>query len=442
MPLLDAQTTPIVRRTIGRCDFPTPFVSGLEYSAPARGPWTIMHLGLLVPDTHIVFVCAECCLRGVVMSAAEVNALDRFSTITIEDKNLLEGDTEDVLIEGVADVIAKLRYRPRAVLIYTSCVHEFIGSDLTFSFDALRTRFPDIDFTDCYMTPVLRKRISPDARNRRQIYSLLRRRSDRDNGVTIFADVRPHEADSDIRRVVEAAGRPWRTITATRRYDEYQELARSEIALAVNPVGKAALEWAGERLGMQTLMLSCGWSIEENTRMLTQLGERLGAPAIDWSEAQTQALEALQRARERIGNAPIAIDYTATTRPCSLARLLLEHGFNVSHLFVDQFLPPDRADFDWLQNHAPELPVFPTVHNSMVHARRELTDPDVVAIGQKAAYFTATDRFVNMIEGDGTDGLRSIVRLAERLVDAFEHPKSVRDTIQIKALGCTRGGCL
>ena len=442
MPVLASQKTPIARSTLGRCAFPSPFASGLEYSAPARGPWTIMHLGLLVPDTHIVFVCAECCLRGVVMSAAEVKALDRFSTITIEDKNLLEGDTEDVLVDGVADVIAKLRYRPRAVLIYTSCVHEFIGSDLNFSFDTLRARFPDIDFTDCYMTPVLRKRISPDARNRRQIYSLLRSRTDRDDGVTIFADVRPHEEHSDIRRVVEASGRPWRTITSTRTYDEYQALARSEFALSVNPVGKAAIEWAGERLGMQPIMLSCGWSIEENTRMLEDLGQRLGAPRLDWTDTQNEAKDALREARERLADTPIAIDYTATTRPCSLARLLIENGFNVSHLFVDQFLPPDRADFEWLRSHAPELAVFPTVHNSMVHARAELTDPSVVAIGQKAAYFTGTDRFINMIEGDGTDGLRSIAWLARRLIDAFEHPKSARETIQIKALGCTRGGCL
>ncbi|MCI6531198.1 MAG: hypothetical protein MR428_08930, partial [Mesosutterella sp.] len=96
---------------IGQASFPAPFPPTLEYSAPARGPWTIMHLGLLVPETHIVFVCAEACLRGVVLSAAEVRALDRFSTITIEDSNLLKGNTEDVLIEGVGDILRTIPYR-------------------------------------------------------------------------------------------------------------------------------------------------------------------------------------------------------------------------------------------------------------------------------------------------------------------------------------------
>ena len=31
-------------------DFPLPFVSGLEYNAPARGPWNIVHTGMLVPE--------------------------------------------------------------------------------------------------------------------------------------------------------------------------------------------------------------------------------------------------------------------------------------------------------------------------------------------------------------------------------------------------------
>ena len=113
----------LARIEIKDANFPSPFSSGLEYSAPARGPWTIMHLGLLVPETHIIFVCAQCCLRGVVMSAAELRALDRFSTITIEDCNLLQGDTEEVLIDGVCDILGKLAYRPKAVLIYTSLAY-------------------------------------------------------------------------------------------------------------------------------------------------------------------------------------------------------------------------------------------------------------------------------------------------------------------------------
>ena len=48
---------------------PAPFVSGLEYGAPARGVWNIVHVGMLIPGAHEIYVCAGNCLRGVVRAA-------------------------------------------------------------------------------------------------------------------------------------------------------------------------------------------------------------------------------------------------------------------------------------------------------------------------------------------------------------------------------------
>ena len=67
-----------------------PFVSGLEYGAPARGVWNIVHIGMLIPGAHQIYVCAGNCLRGVVLTAAEMNAQSRFSTITIKENNVLD----------------------------------------------------------------------------------------------------------------------------------------------------------------------------------------------------------------------------------------------------------------------------------------------------------------------------------------------------------------
>ena len=110
--------------------FPAPFDSRLEFSCSARGTWNIVHIGMLIPEIHQIFVCAQSCLRGVVLTAAEMNAIDRFSNIIVRENNVLEGDTEDLIIEGVGDILSKLPYKPKAVLVYTSCVHHFVGCDL------------------------------------------------------------------------------------------------------------------------------------------------------------------------------------------------------------------------------------------------------------------------------------------------------------------------
>lgn len=70
---------------VSGASFPAPFRSGLEYAAPARGSWNIVHIGMLIPESHQIFVCAQSCLRGVVLTAAEMGASNRFSTIAIQD---------------------------------------------------------------------------------------------------------------------------------------------------------------------------------------------------------------------------------------------------------------------------------------------------------------------------------------------------------------------
>ena len=109
--------------------FPAPFKEGLEYSSPARGTWNIVHTGMLIPQSHQIFVCAQGCLRGVVLTAAEMNALDRYSAVMIREENVLDGAMEELMIEGVSDVLQKLPYRPRAVLLFISCQHFFLAYD-------------------------------------------------------------------------------------------------------------------------------------------------------------------------------------------------------------------------------------------------------------------------------------------------------------------------
>ena len=113
------------RVAIRDASFPAPFASGLEYAAPARGMWNIVHTGMLVPEAHQIFVCAEGCLRGVVLTAAEMGASDRFSTIAIRENNVQDGDMEELILDGVADILARLPKRPPAVLLFTSCIHHF-----------------------------------------------------------------------------------------------------------------------------------------------------------------------------------------------------------------------------------------------------------------------------------------------------------------------------
>ena len=124
--------------SIKDASYPIPFPQGLEFNSPAHGCWNIVHTGMLIPEAHQIYVCADNCMRGVVLTAAEMCEEDRFSFVIVEEQNLLSGNLEDVTIEGTADILRKLKEReektgqkmPKAVLLFTVCLHHFLGCDL------------------------------------------------------------------------------------------------------------------------------------------------------------------------------------------------------------------------------------------------------------------------------------------------------------------------
>ena len=59
-----------------------------------------------------------------------------------------------------------------------------------------------------------------------------------------------------------------------------------------------------------------------------------------------------------------------------------------------------------------------------------------MAIGQKAAWFTGSPYFVNMVEGEGLYGLDGIRRTAELMAEAFTEEKDTEDLVVRKGWGC------
>lgn len=422
---------------ICEADFPEPFASGLEYNAPVRGPWNIVNMGMLIPQSHQIFVCAEGCLRGVILTAAEMNAMDRMSWISVCENNLLDGSMEDDIVDGTVDILNKMDVLPRAVLIFISCIHLFTGCDFKNSLDILRRRFPSVDFVECYMTPTMRKSgLTEDQNLHRQMYTPLKPALKNEKCINFIGNDRPTDNSSELVTMLRDAGFEIRDITLCRTYEDYLKMAESAINITYNPVEVIAGEELERRLGQRHLYLPLSYSYKEITDNYMKLIEALGIEEPDFSMAMNRADRALEDARCVIGDTPIEIDYTATPRPLGLARLLLEHGFTVGKVYADAFIDEDARDFVWLKEHLPELVISSTVHVKMRFALRGEQGVKVLAVGQKAAYFSGTGNFVNIVSGGGMYGFDGIVRLAEMMTDAYRQEKDTKTVIQYKGLGC------
>ena len=94
--------------TAGQTSSAALFPAGLEFNPPAHGTWNIVHIGMLVPEAHQIYVCAVNCMRGVVLTAAEMGAEDRFSCVTLKEEDITRGTVEQVTLDGIRDVLRKL----------------------------------------------------------------------------------------------------------------------------------------------------------------------------------------------------------------------------------------------------------------------------------------------------------------------------------------------
>lgn len=425
------------KKTLGirlaEAQYPSPFRSGLEYNPPARGVWNIVHTGMLLPQSHQIFVCAQGCLRGVILTAAEMNALDRMSWVCVEEDDMFDGTMERDIIDGAAEILGKLTYTPRAVQVFISCIHLFAGCDFEVVLDELRSRFPHIDFADCYMVPTMRKSITPDAKMRIQLYDTLKPLPINKRSVSIIGNDRPTDEESELMKILRTNGFTVRDITFCKDYDEYLQMSESGLNITYLPTARTSGERLASRFGCEHLHLPAYFDFDMTEENYDKLCRHLGVLKPDFSEEKSLAENALKAALSVVGDTPIAIDFTAVTLPFGLAELLCRYGFNVRYIFSDAILPDDMKAFERLAEKRPDIMLYSAVDTSM-----EFFSPEsgkILAIGQKAAFYCQTDYFVNIVANGGFYGYSGTAKIAELISQAFSQPKDRRSVIQHKGWG-------
>jgi len=433
---------------LGEAAFPVPFAHTLEYSSPARGTWNIVHTGMLVPEGHQIYICAAGCLRGVILTAAEMGLMGRFSTLELREQDLVGTDSEAQIIEGVTDILSRLPYRPKAVLVFSVCTHHFLGCNLNYVYDELEKRFPEIGFARCLMDPIRQTHApTPDETLRQAIYGLLQPRQEKRRVLQVVGNNLATKDEADFIQLARGLGYEVRELPRCQSYTELQELAQAACNVYISPLGRRAAEDLAQKHAQPCLYLPAVWRAEEIEEALGSLEKMLlewgngaqkgglyGHGAGEAAGLANQAEAALQEVCELLGGAPVALDYSLVTRPLSLARRLVETGFNLTRIYADGFLPEEEKDFCWLQEQRPQLELFPTKHAVMRLVKRG-TEEKLLALGQKAAYFTQSPYFVNFVDNGGLWGHRGVLELARQMKEAWLTPKDVRHEVSRKGWG-------
>ena len=466
---------------IADASFPVPFGHRLEFNAPVHGTWNIVHIGMLVPQCHQIYVCADNCMRGVVLTAAEMGADDRFSSVLLEEDDLYDQNLETITIEGVSDIIRRLSVRPRAVAVFLVCLHHFVGTDASYVYKTLEERFPDIDFIRGWMDPVMQKTgLTPEQKLKEAMYRPIRPLPVDPKLVCVLGDNQALYPDSDLARLVAKAGgrvlqlHDWRAhgrrigvlsgeegdtedehFAFCKNYDDFLGIGAAGLLITRSPSGVHGVTQLAKRLGRPFLYLPPVSGEEEIRRQIETLARTLeeisagqvnaNADGISSIQADAAAIiqegtlaasRALQHARSLIGDTEITVDYIGNTRTLSLTKRLVQSGFHVTRVYLDAVLPEEEADFRWLQENCPDLLLTATIHPGMRVLHAAENTGKMLAIGPKAAWFGGTSHFVNLVEFGGLWGNAGIIRLAQLMEDSFLHEKDTRTIIPRKGQGC------
>lgn len=419
------------------CDaaFPRPVPNVLEFNAPVHENWNIVHTGMLVPECHQIYVCADNCLRGVVLTAAEMGATDRFSSVVIEEDDLYTDNLETVTIEGVSDVIRRLPYRPRAVMVFLVCLHHFVGTDVGYVYRELERRFPDIFFMRCWMDPIMQKTgPTPEIKERSAMLDPLESLPVERQVVGVVGDDLRLPHDSDISRMLAAGGYELRQVQDLHTFDEYLSLGGCAAYLCRSPFGERGLRRLCGRLGRPGVYLPVSMSYAGIERGLDELADTLGLVRPNLTAEREACEEDLASLAQELSGVPIAIDYLAVNHPLEFARLLLEHGLDVRRVYLDVVSAEEREAFEWLRGNAPELELWSTIHPTLRQESRDGGDA-WLAVGPKAAWFLGTSHFVNVIECDGRWGLSCIRSFCRLMREAWNERKDARGLVPRKGLG-------
>lgn len=421
------------RVRIGDAEFPKPFVNGLEFNAPVHGTWNIVHIGFRIPEAHQIYICADNCLRGVVMTAAEMGELGRFSSVVLEEDDMTHsGRIEETTVEGVTDCLNKLAKIPSVVIIFPVCVHRFMGCDIGYIYKQLEERFPDVKFVRGFMDPVMQKRgTTPDQRLRKAMSEIIPEMP-ADCDTVAFAGSDMPAVHNDFKTVLEFNHKTVKDTADCKTLDEYLSIGNSSLFICQYPAGLMATQTITKRLNRKYIYAPLSFGFDTIKDELTSSGLDIPEGFID--NGIKTCIDEVNKLRELIKDTPVAIDYTVAPKPLSLARFLLDNGINVKTVYLDGIDGSEEEDFGYLKTNYPDLILHSTIH---VSDRRPVrSSGKILAAGQKAAWFEGTEYFVNMIEGGGLYGFEGITEFIRLMEDAFVNAKDLRDIVPRKGLGC------
>ena len=407
------------------------FENTLHYTSPATGGWGLVRICMQLPESYQLFVCPAACGRHGALGAYQQHVKERLSYLYVDQSDIVNG-YDDLIVQACGELLGALDTKPKVLMIVVSCIDDLLGTNHQAIVDELEIAHPDVRFVFAHMNPIsLDGKRPPIITALDAMYSLLEYNPHKLNTVNLvgcFADLEktcelyPFFKSIGIERVVH--------ISETKDFNDYKKMEQSKLNLLISPAGKLACENMKKKAQIPYLQEFVTYDMDEIENQYKRIAAFFGITEIpfDFAPYKEKALQAVKRAKEKIGSMPVIVDDSCTKTPFALSKVLLNFGFNVVRIFAEQCIALDKQAYADVTSAHPEIEILQPQHPDILKFDKRM--PDSLALGFQSGYISASEYVVNWVNDDGLFGYDGVCRLMDMMVSALDEKADLERMIK------------
>lgn len=383
-----------------------------RYCHPYHGGWDVARIALDIPESRILFVCPVSCARIICLNAVKYGYKNRINVLALTEDDIVSGRYEEKTVEAACYVLDHLKKRPKALILYVSCIDAMLGNDHSFQTEEIMSRYPDVNCFVLKMCPITRYSGDlPLVALQHDMYAPLPEEKVPHTRTVAFIGTNiAYEDSCELVRLPEDNGYRALHIQASDSYDDYLAVRESTLSLCLMPFGKSAAVLLKERYDTPFIPYFARYDYASIRDTLTKVCAALAIPLPDFDAMEQETTRILRETAAYIGDTELVIDGIATLFPDALRATLENCGFRVRRVYSDSV---DRKDPD---RDSGDVTVAGT---------RSFGDSEpVIAIGMVSASFEGADRAVDLFYDNGWWGHDGLRRIAHEIRNAYDDPKS------------------
>lgn len=314
-----------------------------------------------IPQCHVLFVGPVACTRHDILTVM-MKIKNKMSHLCVSEADIITGHYYNAIDNAVKELINEAG--ARAVIIITCCQNELIGTDYEMLCKSIRRKFgisaecvqinrlnmfrasKGAKLTSGCLEDVLCGLLVKDAT----------RANGRDKAVNVLGGIYPLPQQNELIELLAHSGYKIRHLSTCTTYDEFLKMAHSALNIVADSNAIPAAKRMEYTFGIPWVDMSFTLSLDEIIGQYRCLENALGIP-LDVSATKCRLENKISNSCHLLNGTPISIDGRVIAYPYSVAKALIEYGFQIEGIVTTEFTAKELESKAWIEANAPNISV-------------------------------------------------------------------------------------